>query len=222
MKALYKSIILIAALAMAWACEPGDASKDLGYAKVYIPQATSTGLDNSYPIPSGPFYQYSEYTCKYDKASGKLLVAVGVIRAGYFNHQQAYSVNLGISKAQTDSKVDALNAAGTPAEAFPQNLCTVPAKIDVPEGSSGQTCYVELDLKTLSAQQASLLSGDVYKSLVLGLEISNLTGPSNYELSDKNTSVVIVLDLNSEHWDNVEADKPESEVRKLFPITTIP
>jgi hypothetical protein len=58
-----------------------------------------------------------------------------------------------------------------------------------------------------------------YQLLVLGLEIAN---PTEYELAESNTSVVIVLDLNSSEWDEALAKNlPEGGVRTLFPIPTI-
>lgn len=210
-----KKIIILFTLALtAWSCRPGDATKDYGFAKVYIPQATVTGLDNSYPIPSGPFYQNSVYTCKYDKAAGKLDIALGVIRSGYFSNQKAFSVTLSFSQAVTDVKLDDLASGGTAAAALPASLCTIPGKIEVPSGTSGGTCYVQVDMKALAQQKASFTTAEGYKLLVLGLEISD---PTEYELADNYTSVAIVLDLNSEHWDNVKSDKPESEIRNLFP-----
>ena len=88
----YKLLLLIALTAGIAACSKEDATKDYGFAKVYIPQATVTGIDNSYPIPLGPFGQNSKYTCSYDAASGKLDIALGVIRSGYFAVQKGYSL----------------------------------------------------------------------------------------------------------------------------------
>jgi len=215
MKSIYKTLFLALALAVT-ACQQNDATMDYGYAKVYIPQATVTGLDNSYPIPSGPFYQNSVYTCAYDKQSGILKIALGVIRSGYLNEQKAFSVNLAACPAETSRKLTEYSEKGTPAAELPSSVCTVPSKISVEAGSNGGTCYVEVDMKALAAQKASLFDGTQYKLLVMGLEITN---PTLYELADNYTSVVIVLDLNSEHWDSVAADKPESEIRNLFPIS---
>ncbi len=208
-------ILFIALFTGLAACSENDATKDYGFAKVYIPQATVTGLDNSYPIPSGPFYQNSVYTCTYDKQSGILQVALGVIRSGYFSQQKAFSVDLGVSAAETSRKLAEYTEKGTPAAALPQDLCTIPGKISVEAGNSGGTCYIGIDMKKLALQQTSLYTGTEYKLLVLGLEITN---PTEYELADNYTSVVIVLDLNSQHWDNVAEDKPESDIRSLFPI----
>ena len=216
MKHLYKLVLI--ALVVLTSCEKDDATKDYGFPKVYIPQATVTGLDNSYPIPLGPFYRNSTYSCSYDDASGKLGIALGVIRSGYLSKQQAFTVDLGVSGEQTDRKLAEYAAAGTPAAELPQSVCTIPGKISVEEGNSGGTCSVQVDLKALSSQRSSLYVDGMYKLLVLGLEISNVSGPGGYELADNYTSVVIVLDLGSPEWDAVETDKPESQVRRMFPL----
>ena len=188
-------------------CEENDATRDYGFAKLYIPQATVTGLDNSYPIPLGPFGQNSVYTCKYDNGTGILDIEVGVIRSGYYAEQKGYSVDLKASDTETADKLAAYSEAGTPAAELPAAVVTVPSKITVPAGQSGEAVYVSVDLKALALQKTSLWVTDKYKLLVLGLEISN---PTEYELADNNTSVVIVLDLNSEYWG--------TEVRTLFPM----
>ncbi|MBR4734477.1 MAG: DUF1735 domain-containing protein [Bacteroidales bacterium] len=212
MKALYKIILFGLALAAA-SCGKEDAAKDYGFARVYIPQATVTGIDNSYPIPLGPFYQNSKYTCSYSKETGKLDIVVGVIRSGYFAVQQGYSVSLAASASLTAEKV-----TETGGVALPADVCTIPGTITVPDGESGATVKVSVDLKALSAQRATFYDSGVYKTLVLGLEISNLQGPADYTLADANTSVVILLNLGSEHWDSVPEGKPETEVRTLFPL----
>ena len=72
MKALYKTFLLTLGLAFLTACGKEDAVKDYGFGRVYIPQATVTGIDNSYPIPLGPFYRNSVYCCSYNQDSGML------------------------------------------------------------------------------------------------------------------------------------------------------
>ena len=210
-------LLLIAMVALT-ACGKDDATMDYGFPKVYIPQATVTGLDNSYPIPLGPLYRNSVYCCSYDKASGKLGIVLGVIRSGYLSRQQAFSVDLSVSQQETDRKLVEYADGGTPAAELPVSVCDIPGQISVEEGNNGGTCMVSVDLKALSGRRASIYQDGVYKLLVLGLEISNLKGPSEYTLADNYTSVVIVLDLGSAEWDSVDADKPESEVRKLFPL----
>ena len=196
------------ALVFAFAsCDENDATRDYGFAYVYIPQATVTGLDNSYPIPLGPLDQYTSYACKFDSATGRLDIEVGVIRSGYFAQQKGYSVDLGVSASETADKLAAYSEAGTPAAELPAAVVTVPSKITVPDGQSGEGVYVSVDLNALALQKTSLWVTDKYKLLVLGLEISN---PTEYELAENNTSVVIVLDLNSEYWG--------TDVRTLFPL----
>ena len=213
MKNIHKILLFVLVSAFV-SCQPNDATKDYGFAKIYIPQATVTGLDNSYPIPLGPFYQNSVYTCKYDKGSGKLSIVVGVIRSAYLSEQKAFSVSLGYSQSETDRKLEEYADKAVPAAALSPSVCTIPGTIQVEAGNNGGTCYVDVDMKALAAQRSSLVTPEGYKFLVMGLEITN---PTEYELADNNTSVVIVLDLGSEYWDQVPADKPESEIRQLFP-----
>ena len=204
MKTLLK--ILLTGLAVALiACGKEDANKDYGFARVYIPQATVTGIDNSYPIPMGPFGQNSKFTCTYDGASDRLDIVVGVIRSGYFAVQQGYSVNLGASATLTAEKVAEIGGVE-----LPSAVCTIPGSITVPDGESGATTKVGVDLKALSGQRATFYDSGAYKTLVLALEISNLQAPADYSLADQYTSVVILLDLGSEYWDE--------DVRALFPF----
>ena len=194
-------------------CEPNDNDKDYGFPLIYIPQATVTGLDNSYPIPNGPFGQNTSYTCHF--RDGKLNIALGAVRAGVLADQKAFTVDLSISQDETDRKLRELNEKGTPAAEFPSGVYSFPDKISVDKGKNTGTCYVAIDMEKLAGHQASLYENGTYRLLVLGLEISN---PTNYELAQTNTSVIIILDLNSVHWDNVAENLPESEVRALFPL----
>lgn len=193
-------------------CEPTDANKDYGFPKIYIPQATVTGLDNTYPVPNGTFGQNVSYTCYFE--DGNLYIALGVVRAGDLADEQGFTVDLSVSQSETDRKLAEYEEAGTPAMAMPSGSYTIPAKISVPEGDNTGTCYMTVDLEGLSQQMSDLVDGTNYKLLVLGLEISN---PTAYELSDTNTSVVVVLDLNHSAWDDAAENLPESEVRVLFP-----
>ena len=102
--------------------------------------------------------------------------------------------------------------------ALPVELCTIPEKISVPEGDNTGTCYFSVDLEELAKRTSELVEGNQYRLLVLGLEISN---PTAYQLSETNTSVVVVLDLNDTDWDNVAENLPESEVRVLFPSLAV-
>ena len=193
------------------ACEPSDANKDYGFPLIYIPQATVTGLDNSYPIPTGPIAQNSTYSCRYNKENGRLEIALGVIRAGYIANAKGFSVTLGVDSELTDAKLAEYGAA---AIALPTELCTIPDKISVKAGSNSGTCYVGIDLNALSKMSLFDTATKTYKKLVLGLRISD---PTEYKLAEENTSVAVVLDLNSTHWDDVAENLPESIIRDLFP-----
>lgn len=215
-----KNLLFLAMAAMAFilaGCEPSDANKDYGFPKIYIPQATVTGMDNSYPIPNGPLDQNKTYVCNFK--DGKLNIALGVVRAGALAEEKAFSVDLKVSEEETAKKIAEYDANDTPAAELPAGVCTIPEKISVKEGENTGTCYVTVDLQSLSSQASTLLVDGKYKLLVLGLEIAN---PTAYELAETNTSVIIVLDLNSEEWDDALAKElPEGGVRTLFPLTTI-
>lgn len=193
------------------ACEPADSNKETGFPLIYIPQATVTGLDNTYPIPNGALDQYTNYVCRYNQQSGALEIALGAYRAGYLTTSKGFTVDLGVCQSETERKLSELESA----MALPLEYCTIPEKITVEEGKNSGSCYVSVNMKALAAKRADIMADDSYKLLVLGLQISN---PTAYELAQKNTSVVIVLDLNSSHWDNAPTSMPESQIRTLFPI----
>jgi len=193
-------------------CEKSDTDKDYGFPVIYIPQATVTGLDNSYPVPNGPFGQYSSYTCYYK--DGILNIAIGVVRAGCLKNNEAFSVTLGVSESETERKLAELGGKGTAAVKMPSDVYTIPKTIDVASGKNTGTCHISVNLKKLAQKQPSLIIDGKYNLLVLGLAISE---PTRYELSETNTSVILILDLNSSHWDNVSPELPESEVRNIFP-----
>lgn len=215
-----KNLLFLAMAAMTSVfagCEPSDANKDYGFPKIYIPQATVTGMDNSYPIPNGPLDQNKTYVCNFK--DGKLNIALGVVRAGALAKQKAFTVDLKVCESETARKIAELEAKETPAEELPVNLCTIPGKISVKEGDNTGTCYINVDLQGLSQKASSLIVDGQYKHLVLGLEIAN---PTEYELAEENTSVIIILDLNSGEWDDAAAKGlPEGGVRTLFPMPII-
>lgn len=212
---LIRNIIIMLALAMPFvSCEKSDNEVDLGFPVIYIPQATYSGLDNSYNIPRGDMNQLTNYACKYDKATGNLDINVGVVRAGYLKEQKAFSVDLKVCASETDKKLAEFAEKQEAAMAIPESVCNIPAKINVEAGKNGASTYVSVNLKQLAAMPA-IADGEGYKKLVLGLEIAN---PTEYKLADKNTSVVIILDLNDGAWDTVASTNDLSAVRVLFPL----
>lgn len=153
------------------ACEPSDANKDYGFPLIYIPQATVTGLDNSYPIPTGPIAQNSTYSCRYNKENGRLEIALGVIRAGYIANAKGFSVTLGVDSELTDAKLAEYGAA---AIALPTELCTIPDKISVKAGSNSGTCYVGIDLNALLRYRFSTPLQRLIRSSCWALESATL------------------------------------------------
>lgn len=195
---LINFLVVLAAFTFA-SCEKGDSEKDLGFPVIYIPQATVTGLDNSYPVPAGPLDQLTTRNCSIE--NGKLNIILGVARAGFISDKKGFSVSLGECPAETERKLAGYQENGTPAMALPAGTYSIPAKIEVPAGESGATSFVTVDLGSLASHREDIFTADGSKLLVLGLEISN---PTAYELAATNTSVVLVIDPASAHW----GDKP--------------
>lgn len=193
-------------------CKESDSEKDIGFPKIYIPQATITGLDNSYPVPNGAFGQNTSYNCFYK--DGILNIALGVVRSGYINNAKGFSVTVETSPDETARKVSQLEGNGDAAIQMPSGIYQLPANVEVQSGNNTGTFYLPVNLRELANSSASLSEKNKWKKLVLGVKITN---PTQYELSETNTSVVVIIDLNSEHWDKVDANAAESEIRTLFP-----
>ena len=167
-------------------CHEGDNEADFGFGYIYIPQATvSGGLNNYYPVPGGS----GEYTSlNYKVENGKLNVLLGIIRSGKLSNASGFSVDVGISQAETDEVIAYYISESEDAEALLASIYTLPDKVTVDAGKDKAPFLLSVDIN-------SLLSGTYDgKKLVLSVTISN---PTQYELSDVNTSVVVVIDVDS-------------------------
>ena len=187
---------------------------DVGFARIYIPQATITGLDNSYPVPRGAFGVNTSYTCFYK--DGSLNIALGVVRSGSFAVQKAFSVSISMSQEETTDYLAKMEEDGEDAVQIPSGMYDLPGSVSVEAGKNTGTFYMSVNMNSLASQSALLMGDNEWKKLVLAVKISN---PTEYELSDANTSIVVIIDLNSIHWDNAKtAGLAEGAVRTLFPL----
>ena len=175
-------------------CIKADTDLDYGFPLIYMPQATVTQINNYYTIPRGPIEEYSTYNCYYE--NGKLNIVLGVSRAGKIANTKGFSVTLSVAQAETASAVAAMNEAGGVEAMVLPNVYTLPSSITVEAGKNSGAVYMSVDMNAL-AQIDDIVVDNQWKRLVLAVEISN---PTEYELSDTNTSVVIIIDLNSSFW----------------------
>ena len=175
-------------------CE-NDSDMDYGFPLRYMPQATITGLDNTYPIPSGPIEEYSTYSCYYE--NGHLNIALGALRAGKIADAKGFSVAIRVSPSETAEAVAKLQGEGVDAMALP-NVYTLPGSITVEAGKNSGSTYLSINMNQLAQVSEIVGEDNKWKILVLAVEIAD---PSEYELADTNTSVVINIDLNSSYWD---------------------
>ncbi|NDV82488.1 DUF1735 domain-containing protein [Bacteroides sp. 51] len=176
------AVMMLCAIVVA-GCEEGDGDADYGFAYVYIPQATASGgLNNHYPVPSGS----GENTYNFKVEGGKLNIYLGVLRSGLISGASGFTVDVAVSSTMTE---EAVTSGGiNNAQALPSGLYTLPDKATVQAGKESTSFYLSVDINALK--------GGAYagKNLVLAVEIAN---PTHYELSDENTSVVVVIDVDA-------------------------
>lgn len=175
MKRIFTIFSIVAASLLTISCTKGDGEADYGNQFVYIPQATASGgIDNIYNVPSGG----GENTYNFSVAGDNVNVFLGVMVSGKAA-VDAFTVNVESDDAAAKAKADELGAKVLPSSAF-----TLPSKVEVGQGKNGTTF-------NLSIQKSAIVSGEVFVSAV---RISN---PSKYQLSEKNTEVLVVIDCTS-------------------------
>jgi len=164
-------------------CRKGDGGADYGLAKVYIPQANVTGVNNHYAVPGGEG-EYASLNFTVNEPQGVLNVLLSVMRSGKISNAGGFSVDVAVSRAETDATVASL--AGT--AGMPEELYTLAPAASVASGNNTGPIEFFLDMDRLLG---STYSG---QKLVLAIAISN---PTAYELSDRNTSVVVIVDVDA-------------------------
>jgi len=180
-KLLILMVSLIVAIGFS-SCEKGDGDKDYGSALLYMPQATSSGgLTNNYAVPSGE----GEYTYNFRIDGNNLKIILGVLRSGKLSNE-AYTVDVVSLKNNTDEVV-ATNEIEN-AIVLPENLFSIPAKVNVPSDKSGETFYMTV---AIDALRSSEYRG---KNLVATIAIVN---PSKYELNVDKANTVVIIDVNA-------------------------
>lgn len=164
-------------------CQEGDGNLDYGFGYVYIPQATvSGGLNNHYRIPSGA----GSDTYNFREESGKLNIILGVTRSGKISNAAGFTVDVVVSSTLTQEAVSSGSIAN--AVALPSSMYEISDKVTVNPGSNYAAFYLSVNINAL---MDSMYNG---KNLVLAVGISN---PTKFELSEKNTVVLVVIDVNA-------------------------
>lgn len=172
-------LLLTALCAFAFAACEGDGDADYGFARIYMPQALSTGgLDNSYAVPSGG----GTATYNFRVEGETVRIVLGVMRSGHFDKQKGFTVKVGVSAGAT-----AEAAAAFGGEAMP-DIYSLPESVTVPDGRSGETFYLSIPVSSLTkAEYAG-------KKFVLAVGISE---PSAYELAERGTVTAVVVDVDA-------------------------
>lgn len=182
MKTRFITYLILLVIVFA-SCEKADSEEVYGYPLIYIPQATySGGLNNDYYVPSGGG-SYT-YNFKYDSENNKMNVVLGVTRSGKESNK-AYDVEVYDRPDTTQTIIK--SGVITDAELLPKSMYQLPSVVEVDEGDNIASFYLSLDVV--------MLMDDIYndKKLLLTVGIKN---PTRYELLDKYSSVVVIIDVN--------------------------
>lgn len=173
-----KAFSIIAALStlLAVSCQKGDGDVDYGNSLIYIPQATvNGGIDNYYNVPAGG----AENTVNFAVAEEDVEVYLGVLLSG-----KAASTGFTVGvQANADATASAAQALG--ATVLPETAYQLPATVSVPSGKNSATFKLLVDKASLKSYTGKY---------VLAVE---LVSPSAYELAEKATTVVVVIDADA-------------------------
>lgn len=161
-------------------CEKSDGELDYGYENIYIPQSLLTGSDLNYKIPAG----LDSASRNYKLENNKVNIILGILKSGT-KTTKPFTVDL-INRQDTVTSILSRNLISN-GVVLPETMYTVPDKIDVAAGKSGQTFYLSVDANLLKANYAG-------KKAVAAFELTN---PSRYNLNQKNNKVVVIIDVNA-------------------------
>ena len=168
------SVICLFALA---SCAKGDADKDYGVEKVYIPQSMADGgITNVYKVPSGE----GEYTYNFKIEEETVEVYLGVMRSGK-QSGKAFTVDIVVNEETSASQ-----AAKYGAEVLGEELYTLPTEVSVAAGKNSATFHLSLNKAALKEKAG--------KKLVLCIGLANCT---EYEISEKAAEVTVLVDVNA-------------------------
>lgn len=179
MRYIYKLLVLsVCCVSIIYGCEKGDSDLDYGDVYIYIAQATTSGgLDNTLMVPSGS--GVDTYNFKVDDQ--QLMVYLSVTRSGKISNIKDFSVEVSTDDTLVQEVVASIEGAvGLSAADY-----SLPDSVTV----SGKNNYSTF----MMTIPKSLLEANLGNKLVAGVKISS---PSMYKLSDKNTSVAIVIDVD--------------------------
>ena len=175
-KIIYSLMSAICLFALA-SCAKGDADKDYGVQKVYIPQSMADGgISNVYKVPSGE----GEYTYNFAVTAETVEVYLGVLRSGK-QAGEAFSVNVVVNDETT-----AEMAKKHGAEVMDPSIYTLPSEVKVAAGTNSKTFHLSLNKAALKEKAG--------KKLVLCVGIVNST---KYEINDKAAEVTVLVDVNA-------------------------
>jgi len=185
-KIFFGIVGFFAAMMLVVSCEEADSDKDWGMAKIYMPQASLdvNGNMDGYPVPLSGNPANQNYNL--DSSTKKLYVHLGVYCSGK-GKKSPFSVDV-ITRPDTVAQLIADNVI-IGAVHLPEDVYKLPTNITVPTGQQGVVFNLEIDLQKLIDNYPEL-SG---KKLVLAVALDK---PSAYELNNKLSTTVIVIDAS--------------------------
>lgn len=178
---LFTLVALTAFVLLFTACSKGDGEKNYGLQKIYMPQATTSGgINNHYLVPSGE--GSLTYNFIVDKTSSKVKVVLGVLCSGTAG-TDGFSVDVKALVSETEQVLGEVEES----KLLPAGSYDLPQSAAVKRGEKSASFYLEVDLDEIND------SANDSKKLLLLVGIAN---PTMYELSDSNTTTLVVIDVD--------------------------
>jgi hypothetical protein len=183
---LINYIFFIAALTGVCSCEKAASEKEVGFSKIYMPQAMfkSGGTSNNYPVPSGS--DSSTYNYLVDPKEKKLNIILGAAVSG--SGSSGFTVDI---KADNDTLQQLFSNKLLDTALYklmPASMYSLPNNLEVPAGSKTGTFYLSVDIGQLKQDKY------IGKYLVLAVKLAN---PDKYELNGAISTTIVIIDVNA-------------------------
>lgn len=185
MKSIFNRIFFAGAICMmlvTTGCEKDASDADFGDPMVFMPQARIAAL--RYNVPNTGI-GLDSVTKNFQVTTDSVRIILGIARSGTAA-TSSYSADVFVN---TDTVNQLITNGVFPAATsllLPSDTYTLPASVNVPEGSSGKSFYLAIDRAKLKTYAG--------KTVLLAVGVKN---PSHYQLNTAINKVIIVINVTA-------------------------